>query len=96
MAVPFSRIVWFSRLILLVFQTYCLVMLGQTVQQSFDRPADDIVHEPEIRGEDEDGDEDDHGRRLNLRARRGDHLAHLAAHVLEELDQASWLRLQLL
>ena len=74
----------------------CLVVLGQTVQQSFDCPADDIVHQPEVRGEDEDGDEDDHRRRLNFGARRGDHLAHFAAHVLEELGEASWLRLQLL
>src|SRR5260370_40134197 len=94
MAVPFSRIVCFFLLALL--KIYCLVVLGQTVQQSFDCPADDIVHQPEVRGEDEDGDEDHDRRRLNFGARRGDHLAHLAAHVLEELDEASWLRLQLL
>src|SRR5258705_4946983 len=94
MAVPFSRIVCFSLPALL--EICCLVVRGQTVQQSFNRPADDVVHQPEVRGEDEDGAEDHDRRRLNFGARRGDHFAHLAAHVLEELDEARWLRLQLL
>src|SRR5580704_16564311 len=94
MAVPFSRIVYFSLLALL--KVYCLVVLGQAMQQGFNCTADNGVHQPEVRGEDEDGNEDHDRRRLNLGARRGDHLAHLAAHVLEELDETSWLRLQLL
>src|ERR1700757_197713 len=93
MAVPFSRIVCFFLPALLEI---CLVVLGHMAQHVLDRPANGVVHHPEIGGEDEDGNEDHHRRRLNFCARRGDHLAHLAAHVLEELDEASWLRLQLL
>src|SRR5580704_16705739 len=94
MAVPFSRIVYFSLLALL--KVYCLVVLGQAMQQGFNCTADNGVHQPEVRGEDEDGNEHHDRRRLHFGARRGDHLTHLAAHVLEELDESSGLRLQLL
>src|SRR5580698_979511 len=64
MVVPFARI----RLLLSTglagnAKFCCLVVLGQTMEQSFDCPPDNIVHQPEVRGEDEDCDEnDDRGR----------------------------------
>src|SRR5277367_2202299 len=93
--VPFSRIVYFS---LPLFARKCQIflVLGQAVQQCLDRPADNIVHQPEVRGEDEDSHKNNDRGRLHLGARGGDHLAHLAAYVLKELAETCWLRLELL
>src|ERR1700678_3698309 len=60
--VSFSRFIRFSLLALPGNSQTALVVLGQTVQQGFNGPADDVVHQPEVRREDEDGDED-HDRR---------------------------------
>src|ERR1700733_2653110 len=65
------------------------LVLGQFMQHSLDRAAEDGVHQPEVRGEDEDRNEDGDGRRLYLFARRADDFTHLAADVLEEGDEAS-------
>src|ERR1019366_8863551 len=68
--------------------------LREVVNQLRDTLADNEIHQCEVSGEDEHSDDDDGGRGLDLRARGRNYLAHLAAHVLEELNQFPGSRLE--
>src|ERR1019366_3079462 len=66
-----------------------LLVFGEVLNQPGDALPEHVIGHCKVSGEDEHGDDYDRGGGLDLGAGRCDHLAHLAAHVLEELHQLS-------
>src|ERR1700741_1995622 len=66
------------------FSRCCRLMSPEESEQGIYAAVNDEVDDPEVRGENEDGDDNDRRRASNFLPTGRRHLAHLGAHVVVE------------